>query len=141
MVTELFAERFVQEMRRRVVRHRRKTVTPRHDRTHTVADREAVTLEEQRLVVSRAHGANELRPRAGALVLDEARVRHLSPALRVERRLVELRAEATFLVRLEGRYRRQHLGLLVADEIGGRPFDRPHRLDGGSTRDLAVLAP
>ena len=85
VVAERLAERLVQEMRRRVVRHRREAVAPGHDGAHTVADGEALALEEQRLVVAGARGTDELGPRAGLLVLDVAGVRDLAAALGVER--------------------------------------------------------
>ena len=65
-----------------------------HDRAHPVADGEAFALEEQRLVLAGARSADEVGARPRLLVLDEADVRHLAAALGVERRLMELRAEA-----------------------------------------------
>src|SRR5919109_1088334 len=51
------------------------------------------------------------------LVLDEALVADLAAALGVERRLAQLREEVAALERLERADLRQHLGLLVADEL------------------------
>ena len=117
-VAEHLPERLVEEVRGRVVRHRREAVRPGDDGTDAVADREALAAEREHLVVADARRAHELGARARLLVLDPAGVGDLAAALRVERRLVELGVEEPVLARLERGDRRQHVGLLVADELG-----------------------
>src|SRR5215211_1328266 len=131
-------------MRRSVIRHGREASVPVHDRLHTVALREGCALkiwalEGDDLVVAEAVGAEEPGTHARLLVLDEALIRHLAAALRVERRLEQLRLEGAVLARRMGRESRQHLGLLVADELALRPADVADgaRLPGAG--DLAML--
>ncbi len=65
VLTEHLAERGLQEVRRRVVRHRREAHAPRHDRPHAVARGESVAAEEKRLVVVEAVRVDELGARRG----------------------------------------------------------------------------
>ena len=67
VVAEHRAQRLVQEVRSRVVRHRREAHAPRHDCLDAVAAREARALEQQRLVVvdpvgGAEHGDASRRP-------------------------------------------------------------------------------
>ena len=71
-----------------------------HDGLDPVALREALALEDELLVVADADRLDELGAGAGLLVLDPAGVGDLAAALRVERRLVELRREAPVPERL-----------------------------------------
>ena len=66
-------------------------------------------------------------------------VGHLAAALGVERRLVELRIEEAVVARLEGRDRRQHLGLLVADKLRRPLADEPHLEGARGAGALALL--
>ena len=60
-------------------------------------------------------------------------------ALGVEGRLVQLRVEEAVLARLERRDRRQHVGLLVADELGRALADHPHLEARRRARALPLL--
>ncbi len=147
VVAEHLAERLVQQVRRRVVRHRREADVPRNGRLDPVAGGESCTLEEERLVVAEAERGDELRPtgHAARLRLDRAQIRHLAAALGIEGRLAELDEEEAVLELLERTDLCQHLGLLVADEVGleagfARELRRPlelARLTGA--RPLALL--
>ena len=102
VLAEHVPQRLVQQMRPRVVRHRREADAPRHDRAHAVARGESGAAQEQRLVVAEAVRLDELGARPGPVVeLDVALVRHLAAAGRVERRLAELREEEPVLELLE----------------------------------------
>src|SRR5207244_11359295 len=94
VLAEHVLKRLVQEVRRGVVRHRRKAHGPRHDRAHAQARPEALALELEHLVVSREPvRSDELRARARLFVLDEAGVGDLATAFRIKRRLLELGLE------------------------------------------------
>ena len=69
----------------------------------------------------------QLRPRAGLLVLDPAGVADLAASGRVERGPLQLRLEPAVAQLVEGEDRRQHLGLLVADEFGPAVPGEPSR--------------
>ena len=60
VVAEHLLQRLVQEVRRRVVRHRREAHLPRHDGLHAVARREALAAEEEHLVLAEAVRRREL---------------------------------------------------------------------------------
>ena len=95
VLAEHAPQRLVEEVRRRVVRHRREAHRPRHDGADAVAGGEALALEDEHLVVAEPDARrDELGPRAGLVVLDVARVGDLAAARRIERRLAQLRLEA-----------------------------------------------
>ena len=86
-----------------------KRTAPRHDRAHAHPRREPLAFEGQHLVVAGEPGhRDQLGPRAGLLVLDEAGVGDLAAALRVEGRLLELGLEAPVVELLVGDDRSQH---------------------------------
>ena len=75
VVAEDVAQRLVEEVRRRVVRHRREADLPGDDGLDAVARREAFAVEEEHLVLADPIRLFELGARARLLVLDEARRR------------------------------------------------------------------
>ena len=84
----------MQEVRPRVVRHRREANAPRHGRANTVASGEARSAQQERLVTFEAIRLDELGAQTGAVVaLDPALIGHLAAARRVEGRLPKLREE------------------------------------------------
>ena len=83
-------QRLVQQVGRGVVRHRREAHRPGHDRLDLVAHGEAVTFEEERLVVPEPKRLPQLGPRTRLLVLEPAGVGDLTAAGRVEGRALEL---------------------------------------------------
>src|SRR5439155_710606 len=92
---------------------------PRDDGAHAVALGEALTLEEERLVVVEPVRLAQLGAPARAVVrLDEARVGDLAAPGRVERRLAQLAEEEPVLEPLQRADLRQHVRLLEADELG-----------------------
>ena len=117
MVAEHLLQHLVEEMRRRVVRHRRIADVPRHDSSDAVALREAQALKHELLVVYKPERLDELRPRA-VFLLDPAGVGDLAAARRIERRLGELDLEKAFAEVGERGDRGPHVELLVADELG-----------------------
>src|SRR5450756_713170 len=132
-------------MRRRVIGHGGKARRPEHDCAHPLAGLEALAAEEQRLVVLEAESLLELGPGSGLLTLDEAGVADLPTALRIEGRLPQLGQEEPLAELLERAYLRQHLGLLVADELAlearlVRELGRAHVPAAGTgPRALALL--
>ena len=120
-------QRLVQEVRRRVVRHRREAHRPGHDRLHAVARRESLAFEDEHLVVAEPDRLAQLGARARLLVLDPARVGDLPAAGRIERRALELRLELAVAEVVQREDRRQHLGPVVADEVGRRPGQAARR--------------
>ena len=93
VVAEHLAQALVQEVRRRVVRHRRIADAPRDDRLHAVALREAFAAEDELLVRLEPQRLDELGARAAVLALEVARVGDLAAAGGIERRLLELHLE------------------------------------------------
>src|SRR5439155_18873055 len=91
----------------------------------------------QNLVITHPVGLFELRARPGLLVLDEAGVRHLAAACRVEGGLAQLREELAVAQVLERSDLGEHLGLLVADEFG---LEAGARGELGRPRFLAARA-
>src|SRR5581483_11464723 len=136
----------VQEMRRRVVRHRREASAPRHDRTHAVAGGKPAPLEDEYLVVLEAIGGTQGCDRSGAFVDELAGIGHLAAAVRVERRLAQLREEGA-VGELDARAELgEHVRLLVAHELaseagGARKLGcaLQIRLLPTGARDVAVL--
>ena len=118
VVSEHVTKSLVEQVGRGVVRHRRKANLPGDDGADTVALGEALAAEEQHLVVADPVGLLELGARARLVVLDETGVADLAAALRVEGRLPELGEKIAALELLERADLREHLGLLVADELG-----------------------
>src|SRR5207237_2436936 len=99
---------------------------------------EALAFEGEHLVVAGQPGrSDQVGSRAGLLVLDVARVGDLPAAFGVERRLLELRLEPPVAEILVGDDRRQHVRLLVADELaaGNTRGDFDLYLHVGFTRD------
>src|SRR5262249_50849181 len=140
MFAEHLTERLVHHVRRRVVGHRREPHRPRHHRAYARSLGEALALEGQRLVVLEPRGLNQLRTRAGFLVLDVAGVGDLAAALGVERRLLELRLEGAVAEVGVRKNRGQDVRALVADELAARP--RHAHLDvepGALPRALPLL--
>src|SRR5205085_5425597 len=119
VVAEDVAQRLMEKMRCRVVRHRREAHAPRHDGADAIAFRKTVAVEQEDLIVPEAVRVTKLgaRPRI-AVELDPARIRDLAAARRVERRLAQLREEQPVLQRLHGAELGQDVRLLVADELG-----------------------
>ena len=97
MRAEPLPQRGVQQVRGRVVRHRREPAGPVHDRAGALALAELAldVLERDRLVVAEAVHVDH--DAAARLRLDDARVGHLAAALGVERALLELREHAAVL--------------------------------------------
>ncbi len=121
MLAEHVAQRLVQEVGRGVVRHRRETDAPGHDRSNPVPFGKRVTLEEQRLIFLQPVRLAQLgaadRP---VVALDPARVGNLTAARRVERRFAQLRQEEPVAHILDCTDLREHLGFLVTDELGAK---------------------
>jgi hypothetical protein len=136
------AERLVEQVRRRVIRHRREAHLPGDDGPDAVARRKALAAEHERLVAAEPKRGLELHPRA--TLLDPAGVRDLPATLRVERRFPELHQERAVAEILERTDLRQHVRLLIADEQrleagGARELGSALRLTGASRPgDLAV---
>jgi len=120
VLAELVLQRLVQEVGRRVVRHRRETDGPRHDRSYTRAKSEPLTPERQHLVVLESRRPEELGACARFLVLDIARIGHLTATLRIEGRGFELRLERPIAEILVGDECREHVCPLVPDELASR---------------------
>src|SRR5205085_3870381 len=70
VLAEDVPQRLVQDVRRRVVGHRREAHRPWHDRAHAHPLAKPFAAEGENLVVFEARRLDELRPRAGLLVLD-----------------------------------------------------------------------
>ncbi len=145
VVAEHVAQRLVQEVRARVVRHRREAHRPRHARANAIARGEARAAEEKRLIVLEPVRLDELGDVAGVVVeLDRAGVRHLAAARRIERRLAQLREEVAVVDLLERADLREDVGLRVADELGrevggAREVGRALKLArAAGARDLAM---
>ena len=118
VVAEHVLQRLVQQVRRRVVRHRRKAHAPGNDGPHAVALGEAVPLDQQHLIVLEPICIAQVGTRRRiAVELDPPRVGDLTAARRIERRLAELSEVQPFLQLLERAELRQHIGFLVADEL------------------------
>ena len=135
-------QRLVEEMRRRVVRHRREPDRPRNDRAHAVARGEALSLQHQDLVVpDQPLDADELGPVRAVVLLQIAGIPHLAAAVRVERRLSELRLERPVASVDESADLREDIELLVPDEVGleGDVADQADRNGDGGARALALL--
>ena len=125
VVAEHLAERRLEQMRGRVVRHRREADAPRDDRADAIAGGEALAAKDERLVAVEPVRVDELGPRPGVVVaLDPALVGDLAAARGVERRLPQLREERAVAELLERAELREHVGLLVADEVGREPGAR-----------------
>ena len=147
VLSEHLAQRLVEQMRPRVVRHGREARRPRDASQHAVAGGEALAAEEKRLVPAEPVRIDEVGLRSRVVVeLDRATVRHLPTARGIERRLAELRQEVAFAEVLERADLREHVRLRVADElgleVGGlREVRGPLGLARSRrTRDLAVSA-
>src|SRR5207244_8481612 len=92
----------MQQMRRSVVRHRRETNCPRHDRAHAVTLGELAALQEEHLILLEAIRVAQLRARGRiAVELDPPGVGDLPATGGIERRLAELCEEETVLELLE----------------------------------------
>ena len=142
MLAEHVLQRLVQEVGGGVVRHRRKPDRPRHDRSYARPKLEPLAAERQHLVVVEPGRAEELGACARSFVLDVPGVGDLTAALRIEGRLLELRLEAPVAEILVGDDRRQHVGLLVADELGARRRAADAHVDverRSAARSLALL--
>src|SRR5215207_2099313 len=144
VVAEHLLERLVQEVRGRVIGHRRETHLPGNHRFDAIAGSEALAAEEQRLVLTEAEGAGELG--SHSVLLDPAPIAHLTAALGVERRLAELDEKSSVAEGFESPDLRQDFGLLPTDEVGcksgfagevGCSLDL--RLVPAGARDLPVL--
>ena len=120
-----------------MVRHRREARLPRDDRPHAVTRGEARALEDERLVVAEAVRGAKRRDCAGALVDELARVGHLAAAVRVERRLAQLRQEEPVAELLDRRQLGEHVRLLVADELAA---EAGLRGEVGGALEIALLA-
>src|SRR5439155_14794099 len=86
VVAEYLLQHLVEEVGRRVVRHRRIADGPRHDGADAVAFPEAITLKDELLVVHEPQRVDEVGARAVCL-LDPAGVGDLAASLRIARRL------------------------------------------------------
>ena len=128
VLAERLPQRLVEEVRGRVVRHRREAHAPRHHRADAVALGEPIAPEEQSLIVPEPVRLHELgaRPRL-VVALDPPVIAHLAAARRVEGRLAELREEVPVVEPLERADLREHVRLRVAHEL---------RLEAGSAREL-----
>ena len=86
VVAENVPQRLMQQVRRRVVRHRRKAHAPRHGGPHPVALGEIASFEEQYLIVLEPVCVAQLGTRRLiAVELDPSGVGDLSAARRIER--------------------------------------------------------
>ena len=94
VVAEHLAQRGVQQVRRRVVRHRREALatscTTASTRVPAVRSAMAAELDDEHLVVAELEHVDDLEPRLLAVDHEVARVAHLTAARGVERRLLEL---------------------------------------------------
>ena len=97
VVAQHLAERRVEQMRGRMVRHGREAVAPRHDGAHPrpfLEERFPARLDREHLVVPEFEHVDDIQPalvrsRRGTVDLETARVADLTPARRVEGRLLE----------------------------------------------------
>ena len=146
VLAEHLPQRLVEEMRRRVVRHRREPHRPRDDRADAIAGGEALALEDEHLVVADPVRLAQRRRRARLLVDELAGVGHLAAAGGVERRLAQLREEEPLAELLERADLGEDVGLGVADELareagaGGEVGGALRARLGACPRDLAVAA-
>ena len=121
VLAEHVAQRLVQEVRRGVVRHRREADGPGDNSSNPVAFGKRVTLEEQHLILLEPVGLSQLGADAGVVVtLDPAGVGDLAAARGIERRLPQLGEEEPVTHVLDCTELRQHLDLLVADELAAK---------------------
>jgi len=140
VVAEHLLQHLVEQVRRRVVRHRRVTHAPRHDGPDAVALSETRPLKHELLVAFEPQRLDEIRARA-VLLLDPAGVGDLAAPRRIERRLGELDLEeAVAEVGVRGD-RGPHVELLVADELRPRRAREARLVPCGAAlaRDDAVL--
>src|SRR5688572_27584268 len=141
VLAEHLVERLVQEVGARMVRHRRVADRPRHDRANARALAEPFPSEGENLVVPDPGRADQVGAHARLVVLDEASVGDLSPTLRVERRLLELRVEGAVASIFVGEDGREDVGALVPDELAARSLEqRGGDLErAADARDLTML--
>ena len=118
MRAQHLAQRRMQQVGRRVVRHRRAPQLEVDVRAHALAggDLAALHAGDDLLVVVTADDV--LDHRAAVLGLDHSVVGDLAAAGRVERRLAQLQREQAVAAGLERADLRPHVELLVADELG-----------------------
>src|SRR5512132_2136629 len=108
-------------MSRGVVRHRRETDGPGHDRSNPVPFRKPITLEEERLIILEPVCLPQLGADTRAIgALDPPRVRDLAAPRRIERRLAQLREEEPVAGFLERTDLREDVDLFVTDELGAK---------------------
>ena len=118
VLAEHAPECLVEEMGRRVVRHRREADRPRNDCAHAIAGSEAVTLQDEDLIVpDQALDADELRPLRAVVLLHEPGVPHLTATIRIERRFPQLRLEGPVAPVDVGADLGQDVELVVSDEL------------------------
>ena len=138
MVAEHLAQRGLEQVRRGVVRDRREAGLPRDNGADAVAGCEPRPFEDERLVIAEAMRGAERRNGARVLVHELPRVRHLAASVGVERRLAQLRQKQPVAQFVESGQLGEHLGLLVADELGAKPSGSG---EVGSSLEVALLAP
>ena len=127
VLAQHLVQRLVQEMRARVVRHRRVADRPRDDCANARSFGEPFSSEREDLVVADPGRPDQLGARVRLVMLDVARVGDLAPALRVERRLLELRLERAVPAVLVGEDSREDVCALVADELAARRLEERSR--------------
>ena len=98
----------------------KRTVHGTTARTRSPAAKPSPSKSERLVVAEPVAPRRSSAARAGLLVLDAARVGDLAAALGIERRLAQLARKSPSPSVLERADLREHVGLLVADELASR---------------------
>jgi hypothetical protein len=127
VIAEDVAQCLMQEVRARVVRHRREANGPGDPRPHTVAFGEAGASKDERLIAVEAIRLHEVGGRVRVVVeLDRPGIRDLTTAGGIERRLAKLREKeiSLELLELSDRYKQKHAPAAVV--LGSREDGKVH---------------